>query len=395
LQAEVALCSDELTMVGASYDTTSPVTSDGESSDADDYTPGCFEGPEKNLECIFKFGKGHPNGCREIDREGLDAICAAARCTIITSVTNSHLDAYVLSESSLFVYTHKIIMKTCGRTTLLRCLHSMLRLTGELGLELEWIGYSRKNFSFPDDQYFPHTGMQDEFAYLKKHPSLDARLGGSGYVLGPITGDHWLAYISDKTDPTPETEAPLTDRNINIMMFDMDEKVSSIFFQANSASAKEMTEKSGIDKLVPGALIDDRAFEPCGYSMNAILYGSYSTVHITPEPECSYASFETNTPLKSYTSLINNVLEVFRPARVVITMIADSGGLPDITEDPFANKTLMIPSMGRYTRSSSSFSRVEGDCCVQMGNWELDKGPGNSVATEQLAHRKATRLSSF
>jgi len=379
------------------YEDPSPVTSDGESSsDADDYTPGCFEGPEKNLEISFKLGKGHPNGCRQIERDGLDAICAAARCTILTSVTNAHLDAYVLSESSLFVYTHKMIIKTCGRTTLLRCLHSLLRLTGELGLEMEWIGYSRKNFSFPDDQYFPHTGMQDEFAYLKKHPSLDARLAGSGYVLGPITGDHWLAFVSDKTDPTPgPDDVPLKDRTFNMMMFDMDPKVAAIFYQENSTSAKEMTEKSGIDNLVPGALIDDRAFEPCGYSMNAILYGSYSTVHITPEPECSYASFETNTPLKSYTSLVNNVLEVFRPARVVITMIADSAGLPEITEDPFANKALLIPSMGRYTRLSSSFSRVEGDCCVQMGNWELDKGPGSAEAAATLAHRKSTRLTSF
>lgn len=44
-------------------------------------------------------------------------------------------------------------------------------------------------------------------------------------------------------------------------------------------------------------------------------------MHVTPEPECSYASFETNTPLKSYDSLINNVLRVFKPKRFVLTMM--------------------------------------------------------------------------
>jgi hypothetical protein len=57
---------------------------------------------------------------------------------------------------------------------------------------------------------------------------------------------------------------------------------------------------SGISSLCPGAIIDETAFTPCGYSMNAILHDAYYTIHITPEAECSYASFETNACLKNY-----------------------------------------------------------------------------------------------
>ena len=282
-------------------------------------------------------------------------------------------------------------MKTCGRTTLLRCLNPLLRFAGEIGHALEWIGHSRKNYTFPDDQYFPHSSFPEEFAYLKKHPNLEQRLDGSGYVLGPITGDHFLVYVSDKT--TRSTE-PDTDRTINIMMFELDTEVADKFYKSQNPTAREMTLSSGINSLVPGAVVDDRAFEPCGYSMNAILYGSYSTVHITPEPECSYASFETNTPLKSYTSLINNVLSVFKPGRVVITMMADSAGLQLITENPFDNKVVSVPSFGTYTRSSSSFTKVEGDCCVLMGNWELTKSDSMDLVNAHT-HRQQNRLTSF
>lgn len=86
--------------------------SDTTTSEGDrEYAAGCFEGPEKNIEVCFTPDIGHPNGCRELSRDALDAICAAARCTILTSVSNAHLDAYVLSESSLFVYRHKMVLK--------------------------------------------------------------------------------------------------------------------------------------------------------------------------------------------------------------------------------------------------------------------------------------------
>ena len=72
---------------------------------------------------------------------------------------------------------------------------------------------------------------------------------------------------------------------------------------------------SGIADLVPGAELDELVFNPCGYSANGILEDSYFTIHVTPQPYCSFASFETNVPLSQYTHLINRVVAVFRPRR--------------------------------------------------------------------------------
>lgn len=81
---------------------------------------------------------------------------------------------------------------------------------------------------------------------------------------------------------------------MNVMMFDLDPLVSRLFYQKECPSGKEMTLRAGIYGLCPGAEVDERAFDPCGYSMNAILHDTYSTIHVTPQEECSYASFETN-----------------------------------------------------------------------------------------------------
>lgn len=51
--------------------------------------------------------------------------------------------------------------------------------------------------------------------------------------------------------------------------------------------------------------------------------GCYMTIHITPEPDFSYVSFETNMPQTSYKDVITRVLDIFRPANVVLTVFAN------------------------------------------------------------------------
>lgn len=47
------------------------------------------------------------------------------------------------------------------------------------------------------------------------------------------------------------------------------------------------------------------------------------TIHITPESEFSYVSFETNASAASYREIISKVLKIFNPGKFTITLFAN------------------------------------------------------------------------
>jgi hypothetical protein len=81
------------------------------------------------LELEFSVRKGPARGLREVTREQWDLVLGDAKCSILCTMSNDHFDSYVLSESSLFVYPHTALLKTCGTTTLLRCIPRLLEYT--------------------------------------------------------------------------------------------------------------------------------------------------------------------------------------------------------------------------------------------------------------------------
>mmetsp|Transcript_8100 Transcript_8100/g.6751 ORF Transcript_8100/g.6751 Transcript_8100/m.6751 type:complete len:107 (-) Transcript_8100:242-562(-) len=98
-----------------------------------------------------------------------DKILSLCECTIVSHKSLNRFDAYVLSESSLFVYPEKIIIKTCGTTLLLQGLRTLLdHAVNDIGLELEWLFYSRKSFLFPEFQKGVHCSLEDEVSLLRE-----------------------------------------------------------------------------------------------------------------------------------------------------------------------------------------------------------------------------------
>lgn len=95
------------------------------------------------------------------------------------------------------------------------------------------------------------------------------------FDIDPVVAEKF--YADKYEDPNEEKKSPLSSSSFSSEGLTHIQRIS-----------REMTKSAGIENLVPGATIDPRAFEPCGYSMNAILYNSYATMHVTPERGSSY-----------------------------------------------------------------------------------------------------------
>ena len=305
-----------------------------------------YEGAEKTLEVHFQAADRKIGTLRELPQQIWDDILDYARCQILSKTSGTSLDAYVLSESSLFIYDWKICLKTCGKTTLLKCLHPLFQVVEKnLGARADWFRYSRKNFCFPSDQIFPHNSFDEEVQFCLETCPLFL---GTAHVFGDILSDHFNVFYAQRVENFKHPklllnphklsyfDKKLSNHNqetlINIMMYDMDRKVAEHFYLQQSETAEDAvtraTDESGISALLQSfnqVVLDPYMFSPCGYSLNAILQDDYyATIHITPEDNFSYASFETNFPVSSYQVLLQKVLNVFEPNKCIVTIFSDN-----------------------------------------------------------------------
>ncbi|RPB19880.1 S-adenosylmethionine decarboxylase [Terfezia boudieri ATCC MYA-4762] len=366
---------------------------------ADLDSTNAFEGPEKLLEVWFVPSptmlpeSAKPDGLKSVSRNLWEEMLNLVRCKVLSVIQNEHVDAYLLSESSMFVFPHKVVLKTCGTTTLLAGLARLLEIAGVHGgftqrsgtsmAEPYRVFYSRKAFMFPDRQEHPHKSWPDEVKFMEQ-----MSLRGSAYQVGRMNGEHWYLYLTNANTMLTPPLTPTEDRNnregamfsqfnsrmgagkksgpndetLEILMTDLcpvkskqwymdttttdvkpeDEKEDSSqghdlgAIVTNSCGLAEIYDKSRF----PDSRIDSYIFNPCGYSANAVIPSQdkdtsyYWTVHVTPEPHCSYASFETNVPReqsgRETVDVIESVLETFKPGRFSVTLFEAKPTLADL-----------------------------------------------------------------
>ncbi|KAI9252655.1 adenosylmethionine decarboxylase [Sporodiniella umbellata] len=419
---------------------------------------GCFEGPEKLLEIWFSptpfkntnlsntnsdSEESTPNtpndsqisfpidcssDLRTVDRALWDSMLATVKCTVLNVIRNDHVDAYLLSESSMFVYPHKIILKTCGTTTLLKALPYMLEIAKtRCGYDGVYrLFYSRKSYMFPDKQPGPHRSWEEEVYYLNDH--FD---NGASYVIGDENSDEWYLYLTlpdvsqhqnhienitdmkqlmKETDglswmndcawykaddnkptklirnsPSEFSDAVTTsvgyrahDETIEILMTKLSPEAMKAFYHRDDEPSgleggNRVDLETGLDQLYPEAEVDAFLFEPCGYSCNGLLNDGYYTIHVTPEPQCSYASFETTIPVKpienpgkngdgreeAVRKLIRQVVDIFQPGAFTVTYFSSCLD----TEQQAANVSRLVQTIdqfGGYKRKDKTLREFEG-----------------------------------
>ncbi|XP_021030289.1 S-adenosylmethionine decarboxylase proenzyme [Mus caroli] len=151
-----------------------------------------FEGTEKLLEVWFSRQQSDASqgsgDLRTIPRSEWDVLLKDVQCSIISVTKTDKQEAYVLSESSMFVSKRRFILKTCGTTLLLKALVPLLKLARDYsGFDsIQSFFYSRKNFMKPSHQGYPHRNFQEEIEFLNAiFPN------GAAYCMGRMNSDCW------------------------------------------------------------------------------------------------------------------------------------------------------------------------------------------------------------
>lgn len=238
----------------------------------------------------------------------------AADAKILSKLSNDHCDSYLLSESSLFVWDDRFILITCGTTTLVKSIEWFCHQVPVDSVSS--LIYQRKN------EYFPHlqkTGFFQDLESLKKF------LPGRAFRFGPADGHHLFLFHLDRDySPVPE------DRTIEILMYHIHGPAKEILCQCGQ-SPQDIRRLMNFGPLMEGFELDDFVFEPCGYSVNGLRGEEYFTVHVTPQEESSYVSFESNVRVEQPNSLLRSVLQVFQPQS--FDLVSFGLHCPDIISD--------------------------------------------------------------
>lgn len=340
-----------------------------------------FEGFEKRLEITFSeppiFADPNGLGLRALSRPDIDSILEPACCTIVSHLSNAELDSFVLSESSLFIYPFKIIMKTCGTTKLLHSIPQILKLAATISLSARTVRYSRGAFIFENSQPSPHRSFTEEVEFLNSFFE-----SGSAYLLGDpsFSNRNWHVYVAEMA--AEQINPAAAELNLEMCMTGLDREKAAVFFK-NSGSEGRMTGMSFINEIIPSHEICDFEFDPCGYSMNAIEGAAYSTVHVTPEEGFSYASYETmglDIGLIRLRPLVERVLKCFGPDEfsVAITCMGSGGGGGAVEE-------LWGADVEGYTCRSRVAQQLPGGGCVVYWCFKAEERAGAARAMAELA----------
>ena len=266
-----------------------------------------FEGSEKKIEIIFSEDS-FP--LFEQASNFLKKIVKACGAEIISCSKFPQIHSYILSESSLFIWNHRLVLITCGKTTLSKSLIKILKSFPKDCIEVCF--FQRKN------EFFPQVQKSCFYKDLKK---IKRKVTGKAYRFGSLHDHHFFLFHSE-ADFTPDEQ----DQTLEILIYDSETL-------KDSSKATLLQLKNNLEKAFFGFEIQEHFFSPLGYSLNAVRDKLYYTLHITPEKSFFYVSFETNIKEKSIQTLTDKIINIFKPGHFDFILF-EPHNQKDIFESP-------------------------------------------------------------
>jgi len=310
-----------------------------------------FEGPEKKLEILFSQPLPQLRG----NEDGRwDRVVQAGGAEILQGVRTAAVDAYLLSESSLFVWDNRLVMITCGRTTPALALPEILKLVDPE--RVAGLFYERKNLNFPGRQ-------PTDFAYDRNFLS-DFFPEGRSFLFGDRRRDHLHLFYYSRKRPVLQ-ERPV----LRVLMNDIDPHSAVLFSRASGPDTIHSEALAKLSCFDENLLLDNYFFHPQGYSLNGVSNGHYVTIHVTPESPASYSSLET-TLLDEHRcgAIIGELTSIFKPRRF-------SAFLKSSCEDPCRRIHGNLPhTVDGFQPVEVVERQLDPACQVTFANFQRDEG---------------------
>ena len=160
-----------------------------------------FEGSEKKIEVVFSADDASLLKKPQKFWENILKTCGAE---IISLTKTAKIHSYILSESSLFLWPHRLVLITCGRTLLSKALIKILKSFPEEAIEICF--FQRKNEFFPKNQ---------KSCFYKDLKRIRKKISGKAYRFGCLDDHHFfLFHSSSDFKPLPE------DQTLEILIYD-------------------------------------------------------------------------------------------------------------------------------------------------------------------------------
>lgn len=249
-----------------------------------------FEGSEKKA-TIF-VDANTINLLTDVDDSFWTEMVNCCHAKILSSIENSYCKAFVLSESSLFIWHDRLLILTCGETHLINSVEYFITHLDRK--TIKHVSYQRKNEYFAQAQ---PSCFGDDTKVLTK------LIDGKAYRFGELDSHHTFMF-----NQTNSFKADANDKTYELLAYQISKTASEQLTQTH-LSNKDIRKFLCVDELLPEFTIDDYVFQPYGYSMNAIKGKDYFTIHVTPQENSSYISFESTLNLVELAPKIVNILE--------------------------------------------------------------------------------------
>lgn len=249
-----------------------------------------FEGSEKKATIIIDNTRiSLLNNMSNVFWQNFVAACHAK---ILSSTENECCKAFLLSESSLFVWHDRLTILTCGNT---RLVHAIEYFIQQFGMEnIKHVSYQRKN------EYFAHaqpSSFGDDIKLLNQY--MPAR----AYRLGELDSHH--NYIFHQNNGYRVAK---DNKTYELLAYQISAQASEELTKTNLL-AIDVRNFLSLNSLFEGFKINDFVFQPFGYSVNGIRGDDYFTIHVTPQANSSYVSIESNLNLIELTPEILTILQ--------------------------------------------------------------------------------------